>query len=251
MAALSVAMTLIIGFTVLPLFGGSMDGLALLMCIFCPLVIAWPASAWQFLQNERLRTAHAEIAEMHAQLEIMHRELAEAHDALAEKARRDSMTGTLNRESFFAMMERMRRTEANHGALLVIDVDHFKSINDRFGHMAGDDVLRSISDAIGSALRDGDLLGRIGGEEFAAFLPESCAHEAHRIAEHVRATVAALSIEVESGDTISLTVSIGGALDQPDFNLADLFRAADARLYQAKRHGRDRVILDTGLAAAI
>ncbi len=114
-----------------------------MVCIVCPLLIAWPASAYTFWQSDRLKAAHRDLARAHAQL-------AAAHRRLADKARRDDMTGMLNRESFFAALEHSRR-RSDRGALLIIDADHFKAINDSYGHLTGDEALLLIAAAIKDA----------------------------------------------------------------------------------------------------
>ena len=130
---------------VVPALGGSVDGNAWLMLTICPLTIAWPASAFTFWQSERLKNAHRDLARAHAQL-------AAAHRRLEEKASRDNMTGMLNRESFFAALDGSRR-KTDRGALLIIDADHFKKINDNFGHLTGDTALLEIAAAISRAIR--------------------------------------------------------------------------------------------------
>lgn len=233
-ALASAAVSVAIGSIV---FGGPYglpDGAALAMCIFCPLVIAWPASAWLFWQKKKLRDALEATEAAHARL-------AEAHRALAEKARRDDMTGMLNREAFFADVETARR-EAEAGTLLIIDADNFKSINDRFGHLVGDVALLEISTAICRAVRDGDIVGRIGGEEFGVFLAGADHREALRVAERLRREVAAADFRPTKEARMLLSVSVGGAMHRRASNLSDLLREADRRLYEAKQRGRNQVI---------
>lgn len=225
-----------------PLLGGPVDGAAWLMSIICPLAISWPASAFTFRQSNRLRRAHDELAAAHA-------ELAKAHHDLAERARRDQMTGLLNRESFFGLLDGLRR-RSDGGALLIIDADHFKKINDGHGHLVGDDALLAISAAICRGLRGRDIVARIGGEEFAAYLEGASLAEAAAIAERVRREVEMVSFAPVGGASVALTVSIGGTVCVPEATLSDLLRAADHRLYAAKRAGRNRVMLDQGLSQA-
>ena len=152
--------------------------------IVCPLATAWPASAFTFWQG-------AKAAARTRGLSAAHAELAETHRRLAEKASRDPMTGFLNRESFFAVLDGSRR-KSDRGALLLIDADHFKRINDGFGHLVGDEALLAIAAAIGRGIRGGDTIGRIGGEEFAAFLPGADDGDAARVAERIRREVEAI-----------------------------------------------------------
>ncbi|KQZ15447.1 MULTISPECIES: GGDEF domain-containing protein [unclassified Mesorhizobium] len=234
-ALVSVLASLLATRSLVPALGGALDAGTLLLCTICPLAIAWPTSAYAFWQGEKLKKAHRELARTHAQL-------AAAHRRLEEKASRDDMTGLLNRESFFAVLECSRR-KSDRGALLIIDADHFKTINDRFGHLAGDDALRLISSAIQRGLRSGDVLGRIGGEEFGALLVGTTAQEARHIAERVRREVESIGFSPE-GTPVPLTVSIGGTICGQSATLAEIMRGADLRLYEAKHGGRNLVVVE-------
>ncbi len=154
----------------------------------------------------------------------------------------DPLTGMLNRRGFAEATSRVIDREANAGrpaTVLIFDIDHFKSINDRFGHPAGDDILKLFATIVLSTLRITDLSGRIGGEEFAAFLP--CSLEESLIAaERVREAFESCGIAVEEGP-VETTVSIGVAGGPAGTELEVLLAAADAALYQAKRNGRNRV----------
>jgi diguanylate cyclase (GGDEF)-like protein len=227
---------------VVPALGGVVDGNAWIMCTVCPVLIAWPASAFTFWQNDRLKSAHRELSRAHAQL-------AAAHRRLADKARHDDMTGALNRESFFATLDRSRR-KSDRGALLIIDADHFKSINDRFGHLVGDDALLLIVAALRSSIRSGDVLGRIGGEEFGAFLLGASENEAARIAERIRHEVELIRFRPDGERTIPLTVSIGGTVCCEGATVSELMRRADKRLYDAKNRGRNLVVFDWDMPEA-
>ena len=238
----SLIASLLLAITVVPALGGVVDGNAWLMLTICPLMIAWPASALTFWQGERLKNAHRDLARAHAQL-------AAAHRRLEEKASRDDMTGMLNRESFFAALEGSRR-KADRGALLIVDADHFKKINDSFGHLTGDAALLEIAAAISRAIRGGDILGRIGGEEFGAFLVGASDPEAVRVAERIRLEVELIRFRPEDQRTVPLTVSIGGTPCAPDADVSELMRAADKRLYEAKNRGRNLAIFGGGLAEA-
>ena len=234
--------SVLLAIIVVPALGGVVDGNAWLMLTICPLAIAWPASAYTFLQSDKLRRAHSELERAHA-------ELAAAHQRLEEKSRRDTMTGMLNRETFFAVLDRSRR-KTDRGALLLIDADHFKKINDNFGHLTGDRALLDMAGAIAGAVRSGDVLGRIGGEEFAAFLVGATEQEARRVAERVRRAVEAVVFTPEEGNVLALTVSIGGTVCVADATVSDLMRAADKRLYAAKNGGRNLAMFDAGLPEA-
>ncbi len=172
------------------------------------------------------------------------RELALAHDRLAVFASTDQLTGILNRAAFTALVER-RLTAGEpeggtRGALMILDADNFKAINDSFGHDQGDEALRLLTRAMRSVLRQSDLLGRIGGEEFAVFLPGADRFTAEAIGERIRHAVSVTAF-APHGSPHRLTVSIGGAVFEQALPLSDLLRVADQQLYAAKQNGRNRV----------
>lgn len=241
-SALCVVASLAIASLVLPLIGGELDRVALVMSIACPLMIAFPVSFYQAWQRQRLGEANAAIERMHIDLDHAHRALAQAHALLAERVRRDAMTGVLNRDGFFQAIAQTVPPGAG-GTLLVIDVDHFKAINDSYGHQTGDEALKLIASTVAGCIRDGDLVGRIGGEEFAVFLTGADEVEAAAMAERIRAAVAGLSLATEGGGEHALSVSIGGAGNLRTVALAELMLRADRHLYEAKRAGRNRVVM--------
>ena len=154
----------------------------------------------------------------------------------------DPLTGMFNRRGFSEASARLIEREAHAGrpvTVLIFDIDHFKSINDRFGHPAGDEILKLFSAIVINTLRITDLSGRIGGEEFAALLPCSL-EEGVLAAERVRETFAASGIAVDEGP-VDTTVSIGVAGGPAGTELEVLLASADTALYQAKRGGRNRV----------
>jgi diguanylate cyclase (GGDEF)-like protein len=154
----------------------------------------------------------------------------------------DPLTGILNRRGFAEASARVIEREANAGrpvTVLIFDIDHFKSINDRFGHPAGDEILKLFAALVVNSLRISDLSGRIGGEEFAALLPCSL-EEGVLAAERVREAFERSGIMAETGP-VDTTVSIGVAAGPAGIELDVLLAAADTALYQAKRGGRNRV----------
>jgi diguanylate cyclase (GGDEF)-like protein len=154
----------------------------------------------------------------------------------------DPLTGLFNRRGFAEACARVIDREARAGrpaTILIFDIDHFKGINDRFGHPAGDEILKLFSTIVVNNLRFSDLSGRIGGEEFAALLPCSL-EEGVLVAERVREAFEASDIVVEEGK-VDTTVSIGVAGGPAGTELEVLLAAADTALYQAKRGGRNRV----------
>jgi len=171
---------------------------------------------------------------------LMYNEMAQAQ--LRHLARTDPLTGTLNRlaldEAATAMF---RQATARPPAVLMIDADHFKAINDRFGHDGGDRVLAALAQAITRALRHDDVLGRVGGEEFLVLLPDSGLDDAMALAERLRADVEAVRVMLD-GAPLAVTVSIGvAARTDSDTTPAALVRRADRALYAAKHAGRNRV----------
>jgi diguanylate cyclase (GGDEF)-like protein len=245
----SVIASLAVGALLMPLLGGKLGPVAIWMCILVPLAVAGPSSFWNQLNRKRLADSHHELCKAHERLAIAHADLAEAHSRLAEKARRDDMTGMLNRESFFAALEAARK-DVETGTLMIIDADRFKRINDDHGHLTGDDALLAIADAIGLALRKDDLRGRIGGEEFAVFLAGANMAESRRTAERIRLEVERIRFRPKDGPVIPLSVSIGATTHRPGASLSELMREADGRLYQAKRDGRNRVVFEPGITKA-
>ena len=154
----------------------------------------------------------------------------------------DPLSGMFNRRGFAEACSRVIEREANAGrpvTVMIFDIDHFKSINDRFGHPAGDEILKLFSTVVVSNLRISDLSGRIGGEEFAALLPCSL-EEGVIVAERVREAFEFSGIVCEEGP-VDTTVSIGVAGGPAGTELEVLLAAADTALYQAKRSGRNRV----------
>ena len=171
------------------------------------------------------------------------------HVQLVNDSRADSKTGLLNAATWereaTAEVARAVRTRTPL-AVALLDIDRFKVVNDTYGHLVGDQVLKEIARSLDSLLRDYDRAGRFGGEEFSLLLPQTRAVDAFRIAERVRANIAGLSIIVPGatgGERVHVTVSIGvAALDSGSKReYSELMAAADAALYRAKAGGRDQV----------
>jgi diguanylate cyclase (GGDEF)-like protein len=173
---------------------------------------------------------------------------------LEEVASMDSKTGLLNSSAWHAQAAKeLRRAQRGRGAaaVLILDLDHFKAVNDDHGHLAGDDVLSAVASALRGEVREHDVVGRFGGEEFVVLLPElgrdmDGSGELHAIAERIRHRISTLSVTLSTPDgamTINgLSVSVGGATF-PDhgIGLEQVLEAADAALYAAKRDGRNAV----------
>jgi len=156
----------------------------------------------------------------------------------------DPLTGIANRRAFLqeaADLAKRHGSDPRPAAVMLIDLDHFKSINDRFGHAVGDRVLEIFTAAANESMRSSDLFGRIGGEEFAAILHDTRAGEALIIAQRIRETFAYVACEVD-GRPVAATVSIGLVhCDGPVLDIAELLSQADQALYFAKENGRNRV----------
>jgi diguanylate cyclase (GGDEF)-like protein len=159
----------------------------------------------------------------------------------------DALTELANRRQFMKAGEQMFDSVRRYGryaSVLVIDLDHFKAVNDRYGHAAGDAVLRATADLLKRHERGADLPARLGGEEFAILLPETDLEGAVALAERLRAACEALRVTVPGGlwSGLSITMSVGVATCDPeDKTFEDLLRRADATLYRAKHEGRNRV----------
>lgn len=162
---------------------------------------------------------------------------------LAELATVDSLTGILNRRAFFEQTERARMVtlrQKQSVAMMMLDIDYFKRLNDRYGHAAGDQALCAFAHTAQSTLREQDILGRLGGEEFALLLPATDVMGAMQAAERLRAAVESAPILME-GQHLVLTVSIGVVMVDADEHINQALARADHALYRAKSGGRNRV----------
>ncbi len=173
---------------------------------------------------------------------------------LHELATTDFLTGALNRGAFVTDVEKLLfgetgRSVSRTSVLLVIDVDHFKSINDKFGHQAGDLALVRIADTLRVTLKGKGLLGRLGGEEFGIFMSDVAPDEAILAAEACRIAVEQCPFS-PLGEEQTLSVSIGVAFARQREDFASLFKQADTRLYLAKSQGRNRIEVETSTLAA-
>ena len=168
-------------------------------------------------------------------------------EQLVELAHHDPLTGLANRTMFFdeldSHLERCRRYGAA-GAVLMLDLDHFKAVNDTLGHRAGDEVIQSVATALRSRLRSGDLVARLGGDEFAVLLPEGGREDAELVATAIIAAIRDEEGEVSGSRGHKVTASAGIAvISHGDLSSHDLLAAADAAMYAAKDAGRDRYLL--------
>jgi diguanylate cyclase (GGDEF)-like protein len=176
--------------------------------------------------------------------DALHR-LQAANAELAWMASTDSLTGASNRRHFLDEIALELGRAKRNGlpvSLLALDIDHFKEVNDQYGHQAGDAMLKAFVEVIRETLRPHDMLGRVGGEEFMVLLPDTSHEAAAVLAERIRSRVESMVMPFD-GTTLSVTVSIGVAEFGVDGDNHDaVFKAADTRMYQAKHEGRNRVI---------
>jgi diguanylate cyclase (GGDEF)-like protein len=174
---------------------------------------------------------------------------AAIHQQMQELALRDGLTGLLNRRALEDVLSRELKANTRYRAsacLILVDVDYFKSVNDLFGHMGGDAVLKAVATVMQQAVRDTDSVGRYGGEEFGIVLPHTDLDRAAVLAERLRDQIERHEFDVD-GERVRITVSVGIAQlpDQTIRTVPDWMAAADAALYEAKRGGRNGVVIHT------
>jgi len=174
-------------------------------------------------------------------------ELMQARHQMETLAMHDGLTGLLNRraiEEFTEAEFNMAGRKERPLSVILIDIDHFKNVNDQFGHKFGDHALQHVAKILTEDLRTYDRIGRWGGEEFILILPETQLRDAATVAERVRIRTAATQISLENGESFSIHISLGAACTSSQFpSLAKLIDAADQALYQAKQTGRNRVCI--------
>ena len=208
-------------------------------------VLARQASALILIRSQmhRLRKTHEQQSRIEQQLRDSQDLLQEANGRLERMVRTDSLTGLGNRRLFDERLRQEWRLSRNLGvplSLLMIDIDHFKRINDTRGHTAGDAVLRKVATLLSTTTRETDTCTRYGGEEFAILLPATEIAKATELAERLRIAVAGAAIG-ENPVTISIGVATGEP-QAPDFGGLSLVEHADSALYAAKQAGRNRVV---------
>jgi two-component system, cell cycle response regulator len=230
----SVVITLLVYYVAI----GSIEdsGLGLLIATLAPALIA-PIGSYQYISlNQRLREANSEL-----------RVLSE----------RDSLTHTLNRRTFIDIAEKHLALAERHSyptSLLVLDFDHFKQVNDRHGHAVGDKVLVQTTRVIQEAIRETDVLARIGGEEFILLLPHTAREGALLLAERIQREVRSSDVHTwqtgtddstEIRQSLKVTITMGGATcETSTTNLDEMMSHADKLLYAAKQAGRDRYMIE-------
>ncbi|SNZ21043.1 diguanylate cyclase (GGDEF) domain-containing protein [Cohaesibacter gelatinilyticus] len=228
--ALSVVVSLLVTSVMMNTLMDRPDRVGYLIAFIVPLFIAFPVS--YYIQGKRL-----EFADMHDELHL-------AHETLKHISQFDDLTQTYNRATFYQLVRKSEEASASK-ALLMVDVDHFKQINDCHGHKAGDEALVLIVNAMKSVLRKRDIVGRMGGEEFCIYCPGIAREQSLRVAERIREAVAAVDFEPSPEIVHRLSVSIGVVSVDAKFDMDgfdQLVQAADHYMYQAKENGRDRVM---------
>jgi len=172
---------------------------------------------------------------------------------LRDLASKDPLTGVRNARTFYELSNKLIQVgqrNATPYCTLFIDLDHFKSINDQYGHAAGDAVLCAVSNCINSHCRESDIVGRIGGEEFAVFLPSTNAHGAVQLAEKLRHNTEILIHTFPNNEQRAVTLSIGVAQSESkDQSIEDIQKRADKAMYKAKKQGRNQVTFAPSLAS--
>ncbi len=189
-------------------------------------------------------TVPPELSRVANEFNLMIGRIRDTEEALERLARRDTLTGLPNRLEFDEALAEMQARIERHGVswgVLTVDIDYFKSVNDTYGHAAGDEVLKAVSQAMASRLRPYDKLFRTGGEEFTILMPETDLDGALRVAERLRETVEALVVKCRNDD-ISVTISGGIAMATRNRFVSDVLNLADTALYQAKSNGRNQIV---------
>lgn len=227
------------------------------MVIAAMAAVLLPSTIWLFMQGAKEQIGLALGASMFMMVMLraakvlanalqsnfqLSRDLHAAHAAAEQQAKTDPLTGLANRRAFLDHGEQIIRYCERHGlplCVLVMDIDHFKAINDSLGHFAGDTVLRQFGEILGRLFRRSDVCGRMGGEEFAVVLPHASDEDALAIAEKLRRTIA--ETPIACGDqSLNITVSIG--VTDASYDLTTLLVHADKAMYRAKEQGRNQVV---------
>lgn len=216
--AASVAVSVTVTQLILSTVSQGLNGAGLTAAVTLPILLGTPLIFYHLLRLQQLRLANEKLQVL---------------------ASTDWLTTCLNRRAFTHLVSD-RLEEAPLGAFLVIDADHFKVINDHYGHDRGDEALQLMAETIMSSVRKDDIVGRIGGEEFGVFLVDASFETARQVAERIRRSVAGAQFTPE-GKPHPLSVSVGAACFEGGIGYSELFRIADQLLYGAKQMGRNRI----------
>ncbi|MEM7302076.1 MAG: GGDEF domain-containing protein [Pseudomonadota bacterium] len=199
-----------------------------------PVFVSLPVCLYVVRQRKVLDNLNAELHRAYLKLK-------ETNEQIVVAASLDDLTGALNRKHFFERLQARRASDES--AFLILDIDHFKQVNDTFGHQAGDRAIVLVARTIGGMVRKTDLVGRIGGEEFAVFLPATPMVEAIRVAESMRSAISELSFLPRNGHSHGLTISVGVSRVHQNSDVSTIYDRADTALYEAKRSGRNLVMV--------
>lgn len=192
----------------------------------------------------QISMARAELHSSHAELEVKNAELQAALTRLNEMVTQDVLTRAFSRRYIFEQLERQVSIRRRHGAsvcLVMFDLDHFKSINDHYGHPVGDRALQMVAQTVTAQLREGDMLARVGGEEFLVLLPMTDGNAAFLLADRLRGVLEKTTV-TEGSVKVHLPASFGVAELLPDEDVASWFKRVDAALYRAKATGRNNTV---------
>jgi diguanylate cyclase (GGDEF)-like protein len=230
------------GLTFMPDPSTRVQATAVLVLIIPVLTILLRNRIARRLEDERMLRQRAEAA--NRELLVLRAELVRHSQELERLATTDDLTGLCNRRHFLALAEDERRRQASEHqplALMLLDIDHFKSVNDRFGHDVGDAVIRHVADVCRGTVTATDILARFGGEEFVLLLPLVTGERAAARAEEMRRRLEASPLKMDRAE-VRVTISVGVAEGSAELqSIGDLMKRADEALYQAKRDGRNRV----------
>jgi diguanylate cyclase (GGDEF)-like protein len=211
---------------------------AIVLWRLMPKILAIPSMDDLNAQNEKLRQAHEDLANSNRELE---QKVKERTESLQQLANTDPLTKIKNRRAILDALEyeiQMFQRQGRSLSVLMLDIDHFKAVNDTFGHLEGDIILAKVAQIISHTCREIDSVGRYGGEEFLIVLPETSTSNARELAERIRQAMT--GCVTKNGE--SLTCSIGVASLHDGEDLLQLIKVADDRVYTAKRQGRNQVV---------
>ena len=223
----SAAGTLLLMFVAARLADTNVPGSCWIFGAICPAIVSLPVVFILVRRSERISHLHSDLVDAYARL----KKVAEI----------DQLTDVLNRGTFLKLVDSSRSVAP--GWILLLDVDHFKTINDRYGHGVGDSVLQAVAAVLRDYVRAEDLVGRLGGEEFAIYLAGVSRQTAIGTAERVRARVAGTTVAYSQGAPVSVTLSIGLADVGEGKPFKDCLGMADLAMYRAKHNGRNRISL--------
>lgn len=217
---------------------------AIMIWRLIPRALAIPSNDEFRTKNEALLQAQNELLESNQLLELR---VLERTSELERLTMTDALTGVMNRrgliDNLTAEIERAERYH-HHLSLLMIDMDHFKDVNDKYGHLSGDAVLIEVANILSDTCRTSDFLGRYGGEEFLLLLPETGTEEASQLAERIRGAIEQHRFCQDDDVDISLTCSIGVTEFRVNQTQTNLLQSVDRMLYSAKESGRNRVVVN-------